>query len=236
MFLQLSPLLPQTLSGPDRGLVRFAPSPDDRVRGVAALLHDCSCIAVEPRRSHLRSVASLCLADKGGCARRAVVLSWCCTLLLEGHLQEQCGPSPGARAHGLSHLRTSVSQHSRADHHPARPTSCCAAPAPVSGQAVLLRLPAPTVVAASAPASHPAPSPAVWWTAPAPVVNFTHQLQQCTLHRVFGWPHRSCASGMPRRGSACNGVASAPLVVLIVDNLDPAAASQSSKPAACLVS
>ena len=78
---------------------QVAPSPDERVRGVAALLHGCSCIAVEPRRSQLRSVASLCLADKGGCARGADVLSWCCTLLHGGPPPRAMRPVPGCREH-----------------------------------------------------------------------------------------------------------------------------------------
>ena len=47
--------LPQCSLGPCRVLTEVTsgsdPSPDERVRGIAALPHVCSCIAVEPRRS-----------------------------------------------------------------------------------------------------------------------------------------------------------------------------------------
>ena len=69
---------------------------------------------------------------------------------LEGHLQEQCGPSPGARAHGLSPLRTSVSQHSRADHH-CQANVLLRRASSRFWTSSLSRLPAPTVVAASGP-------------------------------------------------------------------------------------
>ena len=187
-----------------------------RAGGVAALSRVCSCPAVEPRRPQLRSVASLCPADKGGCARRADVFLGAAHCFLGATSKSFAARPRVSRALRLSPLHTSVSQHSGTVHHSAWPTSCCAAPAPASGPAVLLRLPTPTVVAASAPALHTAPSPAVWWSAPAPIANYVAPAPSITLLRVFGWPHRSCASGMPRHDSACNGVASVPLVAHIV--------------------
>ena len=60
-----------TLSDPDSSLVRIGLVPDGRVCGVAAFLHVCSCLAVEPVMPTPRSVASLCPADKSGCASQA---------------------------------------------------------------------------------------------------------------------------------------------------------------------
>ena len=67
-----------TVSDSDSSLVRIGPLPDGRVCGVAAFLCVRSCLAVEPSMPYLRSVASPCPADKGGCARRADDGLRCC--------------------------------------------------------------------------------------------------------------------------------------------------------------
>ena len=149
-------------------------------KDVMCPLAESNLIAVSLTVAHNWAVLPVFALLTRAAAQVGLMLFWCS---LGGHLQEQCGPFPGARAHGLSPLRTSVSQHSRADHRPARPMSCCAAPAPV---VEYFQHSWPTLYdAAPAPAVYAALALVVVYIDSGPAVCNAYQRQQWLPHQVL---------------------------------------------------